>query len=97
VIAHILAEAEAELEAAFDHYAAIRAALAEDLLHEFRRAVDQIQLHPRAWHPLDETYRRCRVHRFPYGIVYRHDASVEQLVIVAFMHLSRRPGMWRGR
>ena len=53
--------------------------------------------HPHAWQPLDDTYRRCRLHTFPYGIVYRVDEAAAQIVIVAVMHLSERPNAWRGR
>ena len=95
--ARILAEAEAELEAAFDHYGAIRPPLADALLTQFRRTVEQILLHPRAWQPLDDVYRRCRLHRFPYGVIYRHDPAADEIVIVTFMHLHRRPGARRER
>lgn len=64
---------------------------------EFRRALELMIKHPQAWQPLDETYRRCRLHRFPYGIVYRLDPVAHQIVIVALMHLSERPGAWRTR
>ena len=67
------------------------------MLDEFRRALDQILQHPVAWQSLDNMYRRCRLHRFPYGIVYRIDASPGNAVIVAFMHLSQQPGTWRQR
>ena len=61
-------------------------------MEEFRRALDRMIKHPHAWQPLDETYRRCRLHRFPYGIVYRIDAAADEILIVAIMHLNDRPG-----
>jgi plasmid stabilization system protein ParE len=97
VIAIILDEAEADLERAFDHYQQQRRGLGAELVEEFRRSLDLILRHPNAWQPLDEIYRRCRFHRFPYGIVYRIDAVAGQIVIVAVMHLSERPDAWRGR
>jgi plasmid stabilization system protein ParE len=95
VNAIILQQAEDELEAAFEYFEEKREGLGAEMLNEFRRGVDQIITYPNAWQALDDTYRRCRLHRFPYGIVYRVDLSA--IVIVAFMHLSRRPGTWRGR
>lgn len=95
--ATILDEAEADLEHAFDHYQQQRHGLGVELVEEFRHALDLMIKHPHAWQPLDETYRRCRLHRFPYGIVYRVDSGANQLVIVAIMHLSERPDTWRGR
>ena len=88
-------EAADELEAAFDHYLAIHSELAADLLIQFRRGVDRILTFPSAWQPLDETYRRYRINRFPYGIVYR--VEPEEIVIVAFMNLSQNPDYWRTR
>ena len=90
----LLAPAEEELEDAFDHYERERKGLGLELLYEFRRGVDQILQHPHAWQPLDPVYRRCRVHRFPFGIVYRLSPDADQVVIAAFMHLSRTPRSW---
>jgi plasmid stabilization system protein ParE len=90
-------EAAAELEEAFEHYQGINGELAGDLVSEFRRGVDQIIEHPGGWQSLDQRYRRYRLHRFPYGIVYRADFAADIIVVVAFMHLSRRPNFWRGR
>ena len=95
--ARILEEAEDDLERAFDHYEEARVGLGVEMLEEYRRGVEQIIQHPNAWQPLDETYRRYRLHRFPYGIVYRVDEQRAEIVIVATMHLSARPGAWRGR
>ena len=40
-------------------------------------------------------FRRRLLRRFPYGILYKEEES--QIVIVAVMHLQRRPGYWRNR
>jgi plasmid stabilization system protein ParE len=93
----MLDEAAADLERAFDHYQQRRDGLGIELVDEFRRAVDLVLAHPRAWQPLDETYRRCRLHRFPYGVVYRIVEATDEIVIVAVMHLSEQPGAWRIR
>ena len=93
----MLDEADDDLERAFDHYQQQRAGLGVELVEEFRRTLDLMLAHPRAWQPLDGTYRRCRFHRFPYGVVYRIDAVADQIVIVAVMHLSDRPDAWRTR
>jgi plasmid stabilization system protein ParE len=39
--------------------------------------------------------RRMLVAKFPYQIVYR--ISVDEIRILAFAHLKRRPGFWRHR
>ena len=86
-----------DLEIAFDYYELQRAGLGKDLVEQYRRGLELILQHPRAWQPLDEIYRRYRFHRFPYGIVYRIDDNAAEIVIVAIAHLSERPGAWRNR
>lgn len=93
----ILSEAEEELEVAFDYYEQRNRGLGKELVTEFRRSLELILQFPKAWQPLDRKYRRCRLHRFPYGIVYRIDTKNDHIVIVAVMHLSQKPGAWRPR
>lgn len=93
----ILQEAEDDLERAFDYYELQRAGLGKDLVEQYRRGLDLIIQHPRAWQSLDDVYRRYRFHKFPYGIVYRIDDGTSQIVIVAISHLSEKPGAWRDR
>jgi plasmid stabilization system protein ParE len=97
MIALMLEGAEEDLEAAFNYYEVRRQGLGVDLVEEFRRAVTRILEFPGAWQALDETYRRYRLHRFPYGVVYRVDRSAGKAIIVAVAHLSRGPGWWRAR
>ena len=96
MIISMLAEAEEDLEHAYRHYERLRRGLGDEMVEEFRRGVDRILLHPNGWQRLDETYRRYRLHRFPYGIVYRADPA-GTAIIIAVMHLSQRPGWWQSR
>jgi toxin ParE2 len=57
--------------------------------------VDRIERFPEAWHPLSEGIRRCRLGRFPYGLIYAMDNS--DIVVLAVAHLHRRPDYWRDR
>src|SRR3954447_21190790 len=93
----IVGAAEDDLETAFDYYEQQRVGLGVEFLDEYRRSVEKILQHPRAWQPLDETFRRVRLHRFPYGIVYRVDDALAQVVIMEVMHLAQKPGRWRRR
>lgn len=93
----ILEEAEADIERAFDYYESQRLGLGIEMLEEFRHGVERILEHPSAWQAMDETYRRYRLHRFPYGIVYRPELEAERIIIVAVMHLHQKPGWWRTR
>jgi toxin ParE2 len=93
----MLFEAEGDLAEAFQYYENVRAGLGHEMLDEFRRAVNQILRHPGAWQTIDERHRQCRLHRFPYGIIYRVDDAANKVLVVAVSHLSRAPGWWRGR
>ena len=91
------AAAEDELAEAAGHYEHLQKGLGDEFLTEFRRSVDRILQFPRGWQQLDHACRRCRLHRFPYGIVYRLDEQKQEARIIAVMHLHRRPGYWRHR
>jgi mRNA-degrading endonuclease RelE of RelBE toxin-antitoxin system len=39
--------------------------------------------------------RRCRLRRFPYGLIYAIDEG--DILIVAVAHTHRRPDYWRDR
>ena len=93
----LLPVAAADVEEAFDHYRAIRPELGTDFVAAFRHAADRIAALPGAWHPLDAVYRRCRLRKFPYGIIYRVDEPAGRIVIVGVLHLSRDPNTWRRR
>jgi plasmid stabilization system protein ParE len=93
----ILEEGEDDLEQAFNYYEQQRSGLGGELVDEYRRGLEMMLRHPFAWQVLDDTYRRYRLHRFAYGIVYRVDVPSDQIVIVEIMYLSERPGAWRDR
>lgn len=91
----MLAQAEEDLERAFDYYQSQRSGLGLELLEEFRRGIDRALEFPAGWSRMDQTYRRYRLHRFPYGIVYREPGSTNEIVVVALMHMSQKPGYWK--
>jgi plasmid stabilization system protein ParE len=93
----VLDPAEGDLQETFDYYEKARTGLGTEFAAEFRRTVDRILNHPHAWHPLDPVYRRCQLHRFPYGVIYRVEDQAKQIVVVAVTHLSRKQDWWRGR
>jgi toxin ParE2 len=93
----LLPQAEDDLAEAFDYYEAARPGLGSEFVTEFRHSVEKILQYPRGWQVLDDPYRRCRLHRFPYGVIYRIDEQRDEIVVVAVMHLARHPGRWRRR
>ena len=87
--------AQQELDEAIAHYNAEMPGLGDAFLLEILAAIDRIRRFPRAWHPLGDNTRRCRLRRFPYGLIYYEHAG--ELLILAVAHSHRHPGYWRDR
>ena len=91
----ILEPAQAEMDEAIAWYTAQVPGLGDAFLLEALRAMDLIERFPDAWHPLSADVRRCRLRRFPYGVIYaRIDGDI---LVLAISHLHRRPDYWRDR
>jgi plasmid stabilization system protein ParE len=61
----------------------------------FWKAIDSICDAPDAWQRASRRTRRKIIRRFGYGVVY--SVARGQLLIVAVMHLYRKPNYWRDR
>ncbi len=90
-----LAVAEAEYRDAIDYYNAEVLGLGDDFREEVAAALQRISDFPDAWQKLSARTRRCRLNRFPYGLVYQQ--RPEGILVVAVMHLKREPGYWSKR
>jgi hypothetical protein len=96
----VLAEAEQELRDAELYYDDCRKGLGGEFLASIDDALRALQLAPLRY-PLYEgrrlkrPFRRVRVSRFPYLIVY--EARADEIVIAAIAHTSREPGYWEHR
>ncbi|MEB3230398.1 MAG: type II toxin-antitoxin system RelE/ParE family toxin [Leptolyngbyaceae bacterium] len=82
-----------EVEAAANFYEANRPELGREFLDEIDATIQRIVQNPSAWKILDGQIRRCRLRRFPYGIVYTIEE--ELVIIISVMHLHRYPSSWR--
>jgi len=84
-----------DLDEALGFYARISGALVDLLLADVAAAKRRIVEFPDAWHPLGARLRRYRLRRFPYVVIFRpgHD----EILIVAYAHMRRRPAYWRTR
>lgn len=88
-------EAETEFLAAIDWYEERSAGLGADFAAEIHAAIQRAVTLPLAWPRVDGDIRRALANRFPYGVLYALDGG--KLVILAVMHLRRRPDYWRAR
>ncbi|MDR7307648.1 type II toxin-antitoxin system RelE/ParE family toxin [Rhodoferax saidenbachensis] len=91
----LLAPAQAELDEAIAWYAEQAPGLGETFLIETLKAIQLIEQHPQAWHPLTMYIRRCRLRRFPYSVVYTQDGT--DILVLAIAHQHRKPLYWKTR
>jgi plasmid stabilization system protein ParE len=82
-----------ELREATLYYERKESGLGLKFLDEIDDTVDRILRFPRAWHPLSARTRRCRTHRFPFGLLYQ--VRSDEILITAVMDLRRDPRRWR--
>ncbi len=77
-----------------------RATLGLEFIRELRSTLAELRTAPavstldRAA-PADAHVRRRRLHRFPYAVVFLEGPT--EYVVIAVMHLRRRPGYWLSR
>jgi plasmid stabilization system protein ParE len=88
-------EALAELERAKQWYERQRHGLGESFFQEITAAITRIWEAPNIWPEFREGTRRFLVHRFPFAVLYSQRSN--RVIVVAVMHLRRRPGYWRSR
>jgi toxin ParE2 len=82
-----------ELREATLYYEEQENGLGAAFLDEIDAAVERILANPRAWHPLSARTRRCRTHRFPFGLLYQ--IRSDEILITAVMDLRRDPTRWK--
>jgi plasmid stabilization system protein ParE len=91
----LLESAQVELDDAIAWYASQAPGLGDAFLIETLKTLKLIEQYPKAWHPLTQQVRRCRLRRFPYSVIYAQEGS--DLLILAVAHQHRKPGYWRAR
>jgi plasmid stabilization system protein ParE len=94
VTIRLVEAAEAELDAALGHYESESPGLGAEFLVEVISVVNRIAEFPRM-SGAGEWVRRCRLNRFPYGIVY--SLKADDIIVLGVAHLHRKPESWRTR
>ena len=82
-----------ELKEASLHYERKEHGIGAAFLDEIDATVERILRFPKAWHPMSRRTRRCRTHRFPFGLLYQ--VRGDEILITAVMDLRRDPQRWR--
>ncbi len=91
----LLAVARQELDEAVTWYEAQARGLGDTFLAEVLKAFRLVERYPQAWHRLTDSVRRCRLARFPYGVIYVPDGP--DILVLAIAHAHRAPVYWRDR
>lgn len=92
---HFSRAAENEFQEAITYYNSQREGLGFEFAAEVKKALERIEKYPSAWPAFSKRTRRCRILRFPYGILF---SLVEnRIVIIAVMHLRKNPVSWKER
>lgn len=93
VILH--AEAEAEVDAAFEWYWGQSRNAAIGFLEELSRLQSQIRRNPRQFPLVTPTLRKALLNRYPYYLLFHQKEARIEILVVA--HAKREPGYWKSR
>jgi len=88
-------EADAEVVAAANYYESQQEDLGKRFLSNIEDGLARIRINPLLYPLIDGDVRRCLTRTFPFGILFRE--SGDAIVIIAVMHLRRKPGYWKER
>jgi plasmid stabilization system protein ParE len=88
-------EARREVDDAARFYQKKQQGLEQRFLDTLEEAVHRIQRRPMLYPKIEREIHKCKLPRFPYGIIYR--TKPETVEILAIMHLKREPGYWKKR
>src|SRR6266498_2038530 len=87
--------AEADLEQAASWYDEEHAGLGARFLNDVDQVFGRIRAMPMQFPIVSSNIRRALLHTFPYAVYFRE--ANEAVLVVAVLHLRRRPGVWRSR
>ena len=92
---HFHPDALLEADQAADFYEEQKRGLGKRFIESLTDAINRIRRNPRLYPKVFDNIQKCRILRFPYGIIYRDkDDSIE---IIAVMHFKRKPFYWKKR
>ena len=88
-------EARFEAAEAASFYGERQPGLDRRFLDILEDALHRISRRPQMYPKVEGDIHKCRLPRFPYGVIYR--TKSETVEILAIMHLRREPGYWKAR
>lgn len=85
----------AEFRAAVHYYDDQQKGLGPRFIDAVESAFARLKTNPLLFRILENDVRKCRVMRFPFGVLFRE--RKDHIEIVAVMHLHRDPNRWKDR
>ncbi len=91
----IQAQAQQEINEAFDWYFKRSPEAADAFLTEIGASLKQIASHPQLYPAYTKNTRRRVLTTYPYSVIFQE--KEDMILVVAVAHAKRRPGYWRKR
>ncbi|RFM29053.1 type II toxin-antitoxin system RelE/ParE family toxin [Deminuibacter soli] len=82
-------EAVLEMQAAFEWYEEQKKGLGYEFIEEIESCYKKLCEHPFYYTAINNCFRRIKVNRFPYIVVYEIEGS--DVIINSFFHTKRQP------
>ncbi|HKH45034.1 MAG TPA: type II toxin-antitoxin system RelE/ParE family toxin [Thermoanaerobaculia bacterium] len=87
--------AEEDLKDAARHYEEEVRGLGDDFLGRVYALIERLTIYPQSGLLQTKNVRVARVSRFPYDVYYK--VEPDSIFVLAVMHQSRKPGLWKKR
>ena len=87
---------KADVIQAASYYDLNQPGLGESFKQSLEGALESLTQAPLRWRKFRGPYRRCKLKRFPYYIVFRFD-NKEDVIVFALVHDRRHPDSWTSR
>jgi len=88
-------DSETEMIEAAAYYEGQQSALGRRFLATVQDAVNRVRANPQLYPIVELDVRRCLTKTFPFAVLFRE--RLEEIVIMAVMHLHRDPDYWKNR
>ena len=88
-------EALIEADEAAQFYEERQFDLGKRFVEALSDALIRIRRMPDIYRKINGNISKCRVLRFPYGVIFRN--QVDSIEVIAVMHLKKKPGYWKSR
>lgn len=89
-------EAVEEVSDAALHYQSADAGISARFLAETYASIEKARSQPLVYRCFDDVFRKVRVTRFPYAMIFRLVGD-DRIQVLSVMHLHREPGYWKLR